>query len=313
MMCHPLLSLPHESRDGPERQADDLVRTALKGLTLRRQYRASGKHPSPRDRRIIMDGEKGLASLIHANLPMVFRRARTLLDKNASVPVELDDLISAGVEGLIDAVHRFDSDRRVKFSTYAQWHVLRRMSDQLRLVRWTGVLAESEFKAFIRISRAYRQCAERVGRQPTDEEVAQALEMTVSELYAVMARHSADASLDRPITESGLTLGQLLPAENYHASPSLADDSLVGLVDEQLLREQVDYVIKQFLGPRDHMVITQLFGLAKDRRPRTRFEVAQELGLSVERVRQIERAALAKLRSSGELAAEWEQRRSKFR
>lgn len=260
---------------------DDPVRMYLKEI---------GKVPllSPEEeielaKRMELGDENARKRLAEANLRLVVSIAKRYVGRG----MQFLDLIQEGNLGLIKAVEKYDYSKGFKFSTYATWWIrqaiTRAIADQARTIRIPVHMVET----INRLIRTSRQLLQELGREPTPEEIAEKMEMSVERVREIMKISQDPVSLETPIGEE----------EDSHLGDFIQDDHVQVPVDAAtytLLHEQLMEVLDT-LTEREQKVLRLRFGL-DDGRPRTLEEVGRQFNVTRERIRQIEAKALRKLR-----------------
>ncbi|BCJ36011.1 hypothetical protein Athai_35140 [Actinocatenispora thailandica] len=304
------------SNSTPDRSADrgttgDLVRAYLNGIGRTRLLTAAEEvelakqieaglfaeeklHNGPLDDAdlradlvtIVAEGRAAKRRLLSANLRLVVSIAKRYTGRG----MPFLDLIQEGNLGLIRAAEKFDYTKGFKFSTYATWWIrqaiTRSMADQARTIRIPVHMVEQ----VNRMVRARRELTASLGREPSHDEIAAELDITPFQVLELASYDRDPVSLDQTVGEDGeSTLGDFLCR-----TEDVTDDDTVSY---SLLRHTMERVIGT-LTDRERTVIRLRYGL-DDGRQRTLDEVGHEFGLSRERIRQIEKHTLIKLREPG--------------
>jgi RNA polymerase sigma factor (sigma-70 family) len=271
-------------------QEVDLAKRIEAGLYAEQLLRDADEHGRPlpaglrRELQLIeADGAAAKEHMVRANLRLVVSVAKKFSGRD----VPFLDVVQEGNLGLIRAVEKFDYTRGFKFSTYAMWWIRQAIQRGLGELGRTVRLPVHVVEELTRLNRIERTLHTQLGREPTIEELAEETDRPVDKVVELrrLARHPI--SLDTPVGDDGDTrIGDLIEDDD---AVQASDAAEFAALTKQL------HALVESLPPRQATIVAMRYGLY-DGRPRTLQEIAAHLGLTRERVRQLEKEALAELR-----------------
>ncbi len=238
--------------------------------------------------RLAQQGDRAAAErLVTANLRFVISYVKTYQGHG----LDLSELVAIGNEGLLRAVKKFDPEHGVKFISYAVWWVrqavLKALAEQTRSVR----IPLNQNSQLIRMVRAQTYLAQELGREPTDNEVAKALDDSVGNVRNARRMTAAELSLDAPIDRSdkdAATFGERFAG---HDGYDIEEGT-----DGHLMRDFIDRIFERYLTPRERRILYLYYGLEEGSEGLTLEKIGVLMGVTRERIRQIRERAFEKLR-----------------
>jgi len=245
-------------------------------------------------RRALAGDETAAERLVTANLRFVI----SYVKKYQGHGLDLSELVAIGNEGLLKAVKKFDPDHGVKFISYAVWWVrqavLKALAEQTRSVR----IPLNQNSALVRMARAQSFLAQELGREPTDQEIATALNDTIDNIRSARRMTSTEVSLDAPVERqdrSASTFGERVAGTG--------GGEIEEMTDCRLQREFIDRIFQRHLTPRERKILSLYYGLEEGSEALTLEKIGELLGVTRERIRQIRERAFEKLRDSPDVRA----------
>lgn len=275
-------------KDNKQKQANREMRLYLKEISKIPLLTADEEKEL--GRRVQKGDRQALQKLVESNLRFVIKIAR----KYRGIGIPFMDLINEGNLGLMEAAKRFDPDRNVRFTSYAVWWIRQAILHALSGLGHPLRLPAKVSNTLYRVSKVVAKKTKELTRKPTLEEIANEVGVSVKELSNMLTTGGESTSLSQPIDEKGdLVLGDLLEQTTV---PSV-EDTIVGQFLKQHMGEVLD-----LLDQNEQKVLRLRFGLDDDT-PRTLKQIGDMMGLSRERIRQIEAKALQKLRHTRKVSS----------
>jgi RNA polymerase primary sigma factor len=230
--------------------------------------------------------QKGDVQALHELVRRNLKYVVTVANKYRGCGLSLQDLIEEGNIGLIQAAKRFDGERHIKFITYAVWWIRQAIMHSLAEQSGTVKLPIKQAGKLYKIERKYKALTQELEREPTTSEVAEDLGFSVEDIENIMRAYRTHLSLDTPLRDDDVT--QYLDLlENPDYIPY--DDQIM----KESLHQKVDDMLKH-LSKREEQILRMRFGFNGE--TKTLEDIGKEIGLSRERVRQIEKRAKARLK-----------------
>ncbi len=269
------------AKDSPSDYSADSVQSYLKEIATVSLLSAADE---VRLAKLIERGDqRAKEALIEANLRLVVSIAK----RHAGRGLTLLDLIQEGNLGLIRAVEKFDWRKGFKFSTYATWWIRqaisRAITDQGRAIRIPVHMAD----VMNRVTRTRRSLMQELGREPSPDEIGQILKMKPSKVEEIQRLTRETISLETPVGESEASLGDFIEDEDTPQPDEMAADTM--------MRQDIRRILDG-LGERERRILELRFGLTGEE-PMTLEEVGKALGVTRERIRQMELKTLRRLQS----------------
>jgi RNA polymerase primary sigma factor len=241
-------------------------------------------------RRARVGDRQAAERLVTANLRFVI----SYVKKYQGRGLNLAELVCIGNEGLLKAVKKFDPDKGVKFISYAVWWirqtVLQALAEQTRSVR----IPLNQNSNLVKLSRTETALTQKLGRSPTDREIAEEMEEPVETVRALRRVASAELSLDAPLDKSDRDSASF--GERF---AGMDDADIEEDVEGQARREFLERMFERYLTERERKILVLYYGL-DDGEEMTLEEIGSLLGVTRERIRQIRNRAFDKLRASGD-------------